>query len=177
MESDAGHPPPGAPRWRPIIGVMGAGRCNPHTYAVARQLGRGLARSGYTLLCGGGSGVMEAAARGAREAGGLTIGVLPGRNAADSPPNAYIDLPIFTGLSFARNVVNVLSSRVIIAVAGGSGTLSEIALALKYEKPIILLDSWRFETEGYQPPETLYRAPDVTAALARVAQICPPPQV
>jgi uncharacterized protein (TIGR00725 family) len=176
MEPDAGRPLGGELRSRPIIGVMGAGRCDPPTYAAARELGRGLARTGYVLLCGGGSGVMEAAARGAHEAGGLTIGILPGQSAADSPPNAYIDLPIFTGLSYARNVINVLSSRVVVAVSGGSGTLSEIALALKYEKPVVLLGSWRFEIEGFEPPESLYRASDVGAALAHIARICPPRQ-
>ena len=77
------------------------------------------------LLTGGRSGVMEAASRGARDAGGLTIGVLPGAGAADSPPNPYVDLALYTGLGEARNWVNVCSSDALIAIGGGFGTLSE----------------------------------------------------
>jgi uncharacterized protein (TIGR00725 family) len=89
---------------------------------------------------------MEAAARGACEAGGLTVGILPGGSERESPPNPYIQIAIFTGLSEARNVINVRSADAVIAIAGGYGTLSEIALALKVGKPVILLRSWRFES-------------------------------
>src|SRR5216110_2530 len=90
--------------------------------------GCGVAERGGVLLCGGRGGVMEAAAEGARAAGGLTLGILPGMSAKDSPPNPYIDLAIFTGLGEARNWVNVCASDAIIAIGGGFGTLSEIAL-------------------------------------------------
>jgi uncharacterized protein (TIGR00725 family) len=94
---------------------------------------------------------MEAAAEGARTAGGLTLGILPGISAKDSPPNPHIELAIFTGLGEARNWINVCASDAIIAIGGGFGTLSEIALALKAQKPVVLIGSWRFEIEGVVP--------------------------
>ncbi len=143
---------------RTIIGVMGPSDCSPEQAETAAELGRLIAEAGYTLLCGGRGGVMEAAARGAQEAGGLTIGVLPGHDAAESPPNPYIEIPIFTGISHARNLINVLTAQVVVAVGGAYGTLSEIALAHKCGKPVILLDSW-----DYHPAEPLL------AAVARIA--------
>lgn len=138
---------------RPRIGVMGSSLCSPHLSKLAYDVGRGIARRGGILICGGRSGVMEAAARGAREAGGFTVGILPG--AAASEANAYIDLPIVTGLGNARNVINVLTSQVIIAIGGASGTLSEIALALKCGTPVVGLHTW-----GLIPPEG-ERAPEI----------------
>jgi uncharacterized protein (TIGR00725 family) len=154
---------------RTIIGVMGSADCDAATYAAARELGRLLAEAGFVLLCGGGTGVMEAAARGASESGGLTVGILPGRDAGESPANPYIEVPLFTGISYARNFVNAVSSDVLVAVAGGLGTLSEIALALKCGKPVVLLGSWRFEIPGFVEPPNLHRAatPADAAALAR----------
>jgi len=137
---------------RPRIGVMGASLCPPHLSELAYDVGRGIARRGGILICGGGSGVMEAAARGAREAGGFTVGILPG--AAASEANAYIDLPIVTDLGNARNVINVLTSQAIIAIGGASGTLSEIALALKCGTPVVGLHTWGLTPPaGERPPE------------------------
>jgi uncharacterized protein (TIGR00725 family) len=153
---------------RAIVGVIGSAACDPAAYAMARELGRRLAEAGYVVLCGGGSGVMEAAARGAGEAAGLTIGILPGRDAADSPPNPYVQVPLFTGISYARNYVNVVASDALVAVAGELGTLSEIALGLKCGKPVVLLDSWRFEIPGFADPPNLWRAADPADAVARV---------
>jgi uncharacterized protein (TIGR00725 family) len=85
---------------------------------------------------------MERAAAGARDAGGRTVGVLPGRSARESPPNEGIELPLFTGLGQARNLILVLSSQAIIAIDGGWGTLSEIAHAVKHGVPVVLLESW-----------------------------------
>jgi len=123
-----------------IIGVMGGGdEAAAETCALAYELGAAIAAAGWTLLCGGrAAGVMDAAARGAAAAGGLTIGILP-----DSHPgraSAAINIPILTGMGDARNQINVLSSQVVIALEGGAGTLSEIALALKARRPVILLD-------------------------------------
>jgi uncharacterized protein (TIGR00725 family) len=138
-----------APRThRLVIGVMGPAACDDATAALARAVGRGVAERGAVLLTGGRTGVMEAASRGAREAGGATVGVLPGAGAADSPPNPFVDIALFTGLGEARNWVNVCASDAIIAIGGGFGTLSEIALALKARKPIVLVGSWRFDMEG-----------------------------
>ena len=85
---------------------------------------------------------MEASARGASEAGGRVVAVMPGRGRDDSTPNTYTDLAIYTGMGDGRNIINVLSSDVIIAIEGGWGTLSEIALARKNGREVILLRSW-----------------------------------
>lgn len=153
---------------RVIVGVMGGAHCDPATYEEARHVGRLIAERGAVLLCGGMGGVMEAAARGAVEAGGLTLGILPGGNAWESPPNPYIQIAIFTGLSEARNVINVRSSDVVIAIAGGYGTLSEIALALKVGKPVVLLHSWRFESPSPEAEGVVRVAqtPEEAVALA-----------
>jgi len=158
---------------RPVIGVMGAASCDAETYALARELGRQLGAAGFVLLCGGGTGVMEAAARGATEAGGLTIGILPGRDALESPPNPYIQVPLFTGISYARNWVNVVASDALVAVAGELGTLSEIALGLKCGKPVVLLQSWQFEIAGFVPPSNLHRVTTPEEALARIRALLP----
>jgi len=148
---------------RLVIGVMGPAACDTATSELARAVGRAVAARGAVLLCGGRGGVMEAAARGAREAGGLTVGVLPGAGAADTPPNPFIDVALFTGLGEGRNWINVCASDALIAVGGGFGTLSEIALALKAGKPMVLVGSWRFEMDGVSP--TLPRASDPGAAV------------
>lgn len=123
-----------------IIGVIGAGICDQDTYELAREVGRGIARHGCILVCGGLGGVMEGAARGAKEAGGITVGILPGFDPQDANP--YIDIPIVTGIGHARNVTIVRTAAVLIAIAGNYGTLSEIAVALKMGKPIIGLRTW-----------------------------------
>lgn len=145
----------------PIIGVMGASQCSAAIASLAEHVGKMIAEGGATLLCGGRSGVMEAAARGAALAGGLVVGVLPGRDAHESPPNQYVHVPIFTGLADGRNWINACSSDAMIAIAGGYGTLSEIALALKLGRPVALLESWSAAFDG-QPsrPYTARDAPD-----------------
>ncbi|GIV20299.1 MAG: TIGR00725 family protein [Armatimonadota bacterium] len=137
--------------YRVVIGVMGASQCDEQTYEMARKVGFLIAQRGAVLLCGGRGGVMEAAARGAKEAGGLTIGVMPGVNAREAPPNPYIDVAIFTGLRDGRNWINVCASDAIIAISGGYGTLSEIALALKIGKPVVLLRSWELPPRDFAP--------------------------
>jgi hypothetical protein len=159
---------------QPIIGVMGASSCDARVVEEAYQVGQWIARGGAILLCGGLTGVMEAAAKGAKAEGGLTVGILPGSNERESPPNPYIDIAIFTGMSDARNVINVRSSDVIIALWGGFGTLSEIALALKVGKPVVLLHSWRFEIEP-PPPQAQVKVAStpqdaVTLALALIGK-------
>jgi hypothetical protein len=125
---------------KPIIGVIGAGNCDEETYRLAVTIGRGIAEHKCVLVCGGLDGVMEGAARGAKEAGGLTMGILPGFSAKDANP--YIDIPIVTGLGHARNVVIVHTAAVLIAISGSYGTLSEIAVALKIGKPVIGINTW-----------------------------------
>jgi len=109
-------------------------------YQLALEVGRLAAERGAVVLTGGLSGVMEAACRGAKQAGGLTVGILPGFDASDA--NHYVDIPVVTGLNHARNIIVVRSSSVLIAVGGEYGTLSELAFALKLGKPVVGLDSW-----------------------------------
>jgi uncharacterized protein (TIGR00725 family) len=131
---------------KPIVGVMGgaaADGADAATLALAREVGRRLAAGGALLLCGGRGGVMEAAARGAHEGGGRVIGVLP-YAPGEGEPNPFVDCALFTGLGDGRNYVNAHTSDVLIALRGGAGTLSEIALALKLGVPVVLLDAWDF---------------------------------
>jgi uncharacterized protein (TIGR00725 family) len=123
-----------------IVGVVGSGSCDERISQVAEEVGERLAREGLVVLTGGRGGVMEAASRGAKKVGGLTVGVLPGESRADA--NRYVDLPIVTGLGEARNVIVARSSEVLVAIAGEYGTLSEIALALKMGRPVIGLHTW-----------------------------------
>lgn len=126
---------------RVVIGVMGAGEgADPTHVATAFVLGRRIAEQGWVLLCGGRNvGVMDAVSKGAKAAGGLVIGILPGADAASASDG--VDIAILTGMGSARNNINVLSSDVVIACGiGGAGTLSEIALAIKAGKPVVLLN-------------------------------------
>ena len=137
-------------RSRPRVGVMGPSSCTPRAWNLAREVGRGIARTGAILICGGGSGVMEAAASGAKEGGGITVGILPGARASEA--NLSIDIPIVTDLGNARNAINVLTSEAIIAIHGAYGTLSEIALALKCGTPVVGLETWVFSPPEGEPP-------------------------
>lgn len=130
-----------------IIAVIGAGECAPEVARLAEEVGRRLAEKGATLICGGLGGVMEAACRGAKSVGGTTVGVLPGTNPGDANP--YVDIPIATGMSHARNVIVVASAQAAIAVGGGYGTLSEIGHACKLGIPVVGLDTWSLKKEGY----------------------------
>ena len=120
-----------------IIGVIGDSDPGPETAALAEKAGAEIARAGAVLVCGGLGGVMQAAARGAKEAGGLTVGVLPSYDAKSANP--FIDIPIATGMGHARNVIIAATAHALIAMAGSYGTLSEIALGLKLGKPVISL--------------------------------------
>ncbi len=123
-----------------IVGVMGGGEgASAEDCQAAYRLGALIAREGWVLLGGGRPwGVMEASARGAREQGGLTVGILPGRTRADACD--CIDIPIVTNMGDGRNYINVLSSDVVVALPGQAGTISEIALAIKNGKMVILLN-------------------------------------
>jgi len=134
--------------WRRVVGVVGAGTCDAEIAELARDVGRRVAEAGAVLLCGGRGGVMEAASAGAHAAGGLVVGVLPGRDGRESPPNPHVDVALFTGLNDARNYVNVCSSDAVVAIAGSWGTLSEIALARKVGRPVVLLRSWDLASTG-----------------------------
>ena len=124
-------------RRAPLIGVIGAGSCSEDMEKLAVEVGREIARYNAVLVCGGLEGVMAAAARGAKELGGHTVGILPGPSIDGA--NAYIDFPIATAMGHARNVIIANTAQVLIAVAGSYGTLSEMALALKIGKEVIAL--------------------------------------
>jgi hypothetical protein len=116
------------------ISVIGGGRSGEDDTEVAYRVGRLIGEREHTLVCGGRGGVMEAACRGAKEAGGRTIGILPGDSAADA--NVYVDVPIVTSMGNARNVLVVLNGDAAIAIDGKYGTLSEIAHALDFGRPV-----------------------------------------
>ncbi len=122
-----------------MVGVMGPGEgANPETCAVAFHLGEKIAQAGWVVLTGGRNvGVMRAATLGAKQAGGLTVGILPAATAAAAVPE--LDVVIPTGLGQARNVVNILASQVVIGCGWGAGTTAELALAVKFRKPVIVI--------------------------------------
>jgi uncharacterized protein (TIGR00725 family) len=122
---------------------------------MAEEVGRRLAECQYVVLTGGRTGVMEAASRGAKQAGGLTVGILPGNNPQDANP--YVDIPIATGLQDARNAIVARASEILIAIAGEYGTLSEIALALKMGRRVIGLGTWHI-AKAVQVVETPQQA-------------------
>jgi hypothetical protein len=125
-----------------IVGVMGSHRDEPPAVMEdARRLGEAIAQRGYVLLTGGGPGVMRAACEGANKAGGLVVGVLPNdkQHPLEKYPNEFVDIPIFTGMYDARNVINAKTPHVLVALSGGAGTLSEIAIAIRSGTPVISL--------------------------------------
>jgi uncharacterized protein (TIGR00725 family) len=154
---------------RPLqIAVVGAATCDDETLALARESGERIAEAGATLICGGRGGVMAAACAGARARGGRTVGILPGRDESASQPNEHLDVVLFTGLEQARNQVLVLSSAAVVAVGGGWGTLSEIALALKFRVPVVALKGWNLRRpDGLTDPLLSHaRTPADAVALA-----------
>ena len=137
---------------------MGPGDADGATLAAAEETGRLLAEAGAVIVTGGLGGVMEAASRGAREAGGTTLGVLPGNDRREA--NAWVEVALPTGMGEARNALVVRAADALVAIAGGWGTLSEIALARKAGKPVAGVGSW--DLEGVE------RADSAGAAVALV---------
>ncbi len=129
-----------------LISVIGASEPSPRVEALAEMVGAELAKRGMTVVCGGLGGVMAAACRGAKSAGGATVGILPGDSPSDANP--WVDIPICTGLSYARNVIVVKSGRAVIAVGGAYGTLSEIGHALGEGIPVVALETWELARNG-----------------------------
>ena len=146
-----------------IIAVIGGDSPPPEALPQAEAVGRELAQRGHLLICGGRGGVMEAACRGARGAGGHTIGVLPGPDRRDMNP--HVEFPIVTNLGAARNAIIVLSADAVIAVDGSYGTLSEIALALVYGRPVVGLGTWRLSDDSGVEDESIVRASDPAEAV------------
>lgn len=129
-----------------LISVVGGSKPNKEEYKLAEEVGECIAKAGAVLVCGGLKGCMEAACKGAKKAGGTTIGILPGSRREDA--NKWVDYPIVTGIGYARNKLVVKTGQVAIAVGGHYGTLSEIAFALGYEIPVIGLKTWEILRRG-----------------------------
>jgi uncharacterized protein (TIGR00725 family) len=140
------------------VAVVGPGsEADERQAAAAEDVGRLIAARGALLVCGGLGGVMEAACRGARSAGGATLGLLPGSDRADANP--FVDVAVPTGLGEGRNALVVRAADAVLAIGGGYGTLSEIALALRAGKPVIGIGTWDIEgVQAADGPEAAVRA-------------------
>jgi hypothetical protein len=133
----------------PLIAVIGGRKSDKALKKEAEAVGRLIAHKGGVLICGGLHGIMEAAAKGAKSSGGLTVGILPQDHKGDANP--YIDLPIATGLGIGRNVIIARTADALIAVGGEYGTLSEIAFGLQMKKPVVGISTW--DIKGIVPAE------------------------
>jgi uncharacterized protein (TIGR00725 family) len=146
------------------VGIIGESSCSGKTAELAYQAGTLLARAGVVLVTGGLGGVMESSCRGAKEAGGVTLGILPAGDR--SGENPYLDYSIPTGLGEARNSIVVRCSDALLAVGGSYGTLSEIAFALRFGKPVVGLETWRLTNGGGVSAPVVYAAdPDSAVNL------------
>lgn len=160
-----------------LVAVIGDSETeNEDEIRFAEKLGEELAKIGLAIISGGRGGIMEAVSRGAKRAGGLTIGILPGFTKEEA--NRYIDIVIPTGIGWARNQIVVLSGDVVIAIGGGSGTLSEIAYAWMYNKPIIAVvgfGGWSEKLAGRKiddrRPDKIYVARSVDDVISIVKRI------
>ena len=141
------------------VSIIGAGECSPEVAAQAYKVGNYLGHNRFVLVCGGLGGVMEHACKGAYEAGGISIGILPGKEVGAA--NKYVTFPIATGLGEMRNYQVVVNGLFTVAISGGYGTLSEIAMARKLGKQVIALGEWD-SLPGVEP------AADVSSALELV---------
>ena len=147
---------PNRPRY---VSVIGPGDADEETYGLAREVGRIVAGRGGVVVCGGLAGVMEAAARGATEAGGVAIGILPDEDR--SRANPYLSFVIPTGIGQARNLAVACSADAVVAVGGGYGTLSEIGMSRKVGRPVVALGGWdlgEHVTVASSPEEAVERA-------------------
>ena len=153
---------------RTYVGVVGAGSAEGRTISVAEEIGRLLAARGVIVVCGGLGGVMEAACVGAKSAGGITVGILPGLDRNEA--NAWVDIAIPTGLGEARNALLVRAADALIAISGEYGTLSEIALALKTGKPVVGIDTWELSRRG-MPATDIVRASTPAEAVERALEL------
>lgn len=146
------------------IAVVGAGQADPATEALAEQVGACVARAGVLLVTGGLGGVMAAASRGAHDAGGTVLGLLPGDRRADA--NRWVTVAVPTGLGELRNWLVVRAADALVAIGGAHGTLSELALALKLGRPVVGLGTWRLERPGGGRETGMHEATDPEAAVA-----------
>jgi len=150
------------------VGVIGAGQCDNKLAEVAYKVGKEIAQNGAILVCGGLGGVMEAACRGAKGAGGLTVGILPSKTRKYA--NSFVDVAIPTGMAEARNALVVGASDVVIAIGGEFGTLSEIGLALKMGRFVVGIETWELNKEG-EPIEAIISASGPSEAVSKALQL------
>ena len=151
-----------------FIAVIGGNQCSREEAKLAEGVGRELARRGAILVCGGLGGVMEAACKGASSEGGLTIGILPGESRRAANP--YVQIPIVTGIGYARNLAVVKSAQAVIAIGGSYGTLSEIAHALQSDIPVIGLNTWSLSRNG-QLDESIIPAQSLAEAVNKALSL------
>jgi uncharacterized protein (TIGR00725 family) len=154
------------------VAVCGPGTASDEEAARAEDVGRRLARAGAILVCGGLGGVMEAAARGATQAGGTALGILPGAHREDANPHLTLSVP--TGMGEARNALVVRAADALIAVAGEFGTLSEIALALKLGVPVVGLGTWELTKGGGAVEDPIVRADTPEEAVSLALELAGP---
>jgi hypothetical protein len=147
---------------RYFVSVIGGSRASAADLEIAEAVGRELAKAGAAVVCGGLGGVMEAVCKGAAEAGGLTIGILPGEHRETA--NAFVHIPIVTGLGFTRNSIVAKSGQAVIAIGGSYGTLSEIAFARIAGLPVIGIDTWEMSRRG-EEADFITRAADAKEAV------------
>jgi uncharacterized protein (TIGR00725 family) len=154
----------------PYVAVVGPSAGTPAELALGDAVGRGLAEAGAVLVCGGMGGVMEAAAGGAMNAGGKTVGILPTSSRLEGNP--YLTVAVATGMGEARNAIVVRTADVVIAIHGEFGTLSEIALALKMGRPVVGLGTWELVKAG-ETVESIVRAKNADDAVAKALALVP----
>jgi len=154
-----------------MIAVIGGSNCCQKYEEMAQEVGMEIAKCGAILVCGGLDGVMQAACKGATEAGGLTVGILPGddREAA----NEYVQIPILTGMGYARNAIVARCAQSAIAIDGSYGTLSEIGHALQFKIPVIGLHTWSFSVDG-KKDKSIIQAHDPKDAVEKAIAAAKP---
>jgi len=155
--------------WKESVSVIGGSSCSDDVRQAAEEVGYLLAQAGKTVICGGLGGVMEAVCKGARRGGGLTIGVLPGSRLDDANP--YVDIPIATAMDDARNLIVVLSSRVVVAIDGKLGTLSEIALALNNNREVVALGTPELDPKWLSGKGEFHRAESPAEAVEKALEL------
>lgn len=154
---------------QPLISVIGASSPTPKGIDLAESVGAELARRGYTVVCGGLGGIMEAVCRGAKMEGGATIGILPGDSS--SAANSFVDFPIVTGMGHARNVIVVTTGRAVISIDGTYGTLSEIAHALAAGIPVIGINTGEIPSRSDLQVEIIHTTTAIDAVNEAIEAI------
>jgi len=152
-----------------LIAVIGGSEASPQEARLAEEVGRELAAQNAVLVCGGLSGVMEAACRGASSADGITIGILPGNRASDANP--YVQIPVVTGIGYARNMIVVKSAQAVIAIGGSHGTLTEIAYALQNGIPVVSLNTWSITRDNLVMDSSITSVENPREAVALALQL------